>query len=136
MTHFDEMDPVEQMIGKPVTKMTGDELISYIKTYMQAMHGVDLGIDGVKERSVMTALRRIYKDDAGRIVKWVMTKRSGRDQKDELVTYFSFQRADKWWLDKIHIEMQVHQNRSRELAAAPKLTPLSALLRGPRRAQS
>lgn len=127
MTTFDQLDPVERRIDKSVTKMTSDDLISYIKTYMMALHNVDMAVDGIKERAIMTALKRIYKDDAGRLVKWVMSKYEGKDHKGQLVTFFSFQRSEKWWLDRLHTEMQVHQAAARSMEDVPQMTKLTDL---------
>lgn len=127
MARFSEMDAVEDRIGKSVVDMTADELVNYIKTYMKALHRIDLAVDPIKERSILTAFKKMYRDDAGPIVKWVMSEHKGKNSKGKLVTPTEFQKSNKWWTDEMHLEMQLHRQRSDVEASLPKLLPFSTL---------
>lgn len=81
------------------------ELISYLRSFMQAVHGLDLSVDGAPERAVMAKLRRTYGTDGGQIVKWVLWRYSGLWE-GAPVGYFSFASGRKWWTDKMHAELQ------------------------------
>lgn len=107
MSFFD-LDPVEEYLGKPVTAMTDQELVSYIKVYARAVHEIELPVQGIPERSVMAALKRTYGPaSAGRLVKWACRESIGK----EPVTYFDFSKGRKWWTDRQFIAMQAHFNK-------------------------
>lgn len=102
---FSDSDPLEDDMGVRCEQMNPDQLVAYIKSYQQAF-GLNLRIDGTPERAVFRAMQRIYgKDDAGRIVKWVFYHHKGRWE-NQPVTPFSFTKGRKWWVDKMHLEMQ------------------------------
>lgn len=113
---FADLDPVEEYLGKPVTAMTDDELVSYIKIYARAVHEIKLPVQGIPERSVMAGLKRTYgASSAGRLVKWACRESIGGDP----VTYFDFAKGRKWWTDRQFIAMQAYVNKeSSERAAA------------------
>ena len=67
---FSDNDPLEDDMGVRCEDMTPDQLVAYIKSYQEAF-GLNLKVEGLKERSVFRALQKLYgKADAGRIVKW------------------------------------------------------------------
>jgi hypothetical protein len=102
---FADTDPLEEDMGIRCEDMNPDQLVAYIKSYQEAF-GLNLKIEGQRERAVINGLVRIYgRQDAGRIIKWVFYQYKGRYDK-EPVTIFSFSKGRKWWLDKMHLEMQ------------------------------
>lgn len=102
---FTDMDPLEEDMGVRCEDMNPDQIIAYIKSY-QAAFGLDLKVDGLPERSVFRGMQRIYgQRDAGLIVKWVFYKYKGRYE-GEPVRHLSFAKGRKWWVDKMHLEMQ------------------------------
>lgn len=103
---FSDLDAVEEYLGKPVTAMTDQELVSYIKVYARAVHEIDMPIQGLPERSVMAGLKRTYGSaNAGKLVKWACMESIGAPQP---VGYFDFSKARKWWLDRNWIALQRH----------------------------
>lgn len=102
---FTDDDPLEQDMGVRCEDMTPDQLLAYVKSY-QGAFGLNIRIDGLPERSVFKGMQRIYgQRDAGNIVKWVFYKYRGKWE-GEPVTPFSFAKGRKWWVDKMHLEMQ------------------------------
>ncbi len=102
---FADPDPLEDDMGVRCQDMTPDQLVAYIKAYQEAF-GLILRVDGIPERSVFKAMQRIYgKTDAGLIVKWVFYHYKGRYE-NEPVRHLSFAKGRKWWVDKMHLEMQ------------------------------
>lgn len=108
---FTDPDPLEDDMGVLCQDMTPDQLICYIKSYQEAF-GLDLKVDGLPERAVFRGLQRIYGvRDAGLIVKWVFYHYRGRYE-GEPVRHLSFAKGRKWWVDKMHLEMQDELRRS------------------------
>lgn len=102
---FSDIDPLEEDMGVRCEDMTPDQLIAYIKSYQEAF-GLNLRVDGLKERSVFRALQKVYgKADAGRIVKWAFYHYRGTFR-DEPIGFFMFSKGNKWWTDKLHFEVQ------------------------------
>jgi hypothetical protein len=92
-------------MGVRCEDMSPDQLVSYIKSYQEAF-GLNLKVEGQKERAVFRALQNLYgKADAGRIVKWAFYHHKGRFR-DEPVGFFIFSKGNKWWTDKLYLEMQ------------------------------
>lgn len=92
-------------MGVRCENMTPDQLVSYIKSYQEAF-GLNLRVEGLKERSVFRALQKVYgKEDAGRIVKWAFYHYRGQFR-DEPIGFFMFSKGNKWWTDKLHFEVQ------------------------------
>lgn len=113
---FSDSDPLEDDMGVRCEDMSPDQLIAYIKSY-QAAFGLNLTIAGMPERSVFKSMQRLYgKADTGRIVKWVFYCHRGRWD-DQPITPLSFAKGRKWWVDKMHLEMQ--EAVSRENLPAP-----------------
>ena len=97
-------------MGVRCEDMTPDQLVAYIKSYQRAF-GLDLRVEGTKERAVFRGLQRVYgAADAGRIVKWAFYHYRGRFR-DEPIGFFIFSRGNKWWTDKLYLEMQQEVNR-------------------------
>lgn len=115
---FTDTDPLEDDMGVRCEDMTPDQLVSYIKSYQEAF-GLNLKIDGLPERSVFKGMQRIYgQQDTGRIVKWVFYKYKGRYD-GEPVRHLSFAKGRKWWVDKMHLEMQDALRKDAARTAAP-----------------
>lgn len=123
---FSDPDPLEQDMGRMCQDMTADQLVAYIIAYHDAF-GLRLVIDGMKERSVFTAMQRAYgRRDAGLIVKWVFYRHKGRCR-DEPVTPFTFAKGHSWWVQKMHCELQMHlQKEADEKAKAAAPTVIGA----------
>jgi hypothetical protein len=102
---FMDEDPLEQDMGVRCEDMTPNQLLKYVVTYQKAF-GMVIKVEGARENGVFTAMQRIYgQRDAGLIVKWSFWKHRGR-YRDEYVTPLSFATGRRWWLDKMHLEMQ------------------------------
>ena len=108
---FSDIDAIEEMMGKRVQMMTADELLTYYRTYVEAVHEVNLPVGNQnRERSVFQGLKNQYGPDAGLIVKWVCWKYKAewkqRSGKTKIVSYFGFQKGYKWWTDDMYLELQ------------------------------
>lgn len=113
---FSDNDPLEDDMGVRCQDMTPDQLVAYIKSYQQAF-GLNLRVEGLKERAVFRGLQRIYgKDNAGLIVKWAFYHHKGRFR-DEPIGFFMFSKGNKWWTDKLYLEMQEEQAKARQRTA-------------------
>ena len=105
---FTNLDAVEEYLGKPVTAMSDQELVSYIKVFARAVHDIDLPVQGIPERSIMAGLKRTYgSSNAGKLVKWACME-SIKTAKP--VSYFDFSKGHKWWLDQNWISLQRHMS--------------------------
>jgi hypothetical protein len=114
---FTDPDPVEDLMGVRVEEMTPDELVAYIKTY-QAAFDLVLAVEGVQERSIFKGMQRVYgQRTAGQIVKWVFYTYKGVYD-GQPVRFNSFALGRKWWVDKMHLEMQQHMNKQAPLSAS------------------
>ena len=113
---FSDSDPLEDDMGVRCQDMTADQLVAYIKSYQQAF-GLNLRVEGLKERAVFKGLQRVYgKDNAGLIVKWAFYHHKGRFR-DEPIGFFMFSKGNKWWTDKLYLEMQEEQAKARQRTA-------------------
>lgn len=107
---FSDTDPLEDDMGIRCEDMSPDQLVAYIKSY-HAAFGLNISIDGHPERAVFRGMQRIYGPaDTGRIVKWVFYKYRGHYD-NQIVTPLSFAKGRKWWVDRMHLEMQQEQAR-------------------------
>lgn len=107
---FTDEDPLEHDMGVRCENMTPDQLVAYVRAYQDAF-GLRLSVEGIPERSVFKGMQRIYgARDAGLIVKWVFWRYRGRWD-DEPVRFQSFSKGRKWWVDKMHLEMQEELRR-------------------------
>lgn len=105
MILFSDPDPLEHDMGVMCRDMSADQLVAYILAY-QAAFGITLTVEGFRERSVFLAMQRLYgRADAGDIVKWVFYRYHGR-YRGELIGHLSFTKGQKWFVDKMHREMQ------------------------------
>ena len=100
-----EMDAVEQMLGKPVYELSDNELVTYVKTSLREVNGLELPVQGMRERSIMAGLKRTYGPDAGKIVKWAFQHHQGR-RDGKPITYSTFSKNMKWWTDILYLELQ------------------------------
>lgn len=100
-----EMDAVEQMLGKQVEDLTDTELVVYVKTSMKEINGLELPVQGQRERAIMAGLKRTYGRDAGKIIKWVFQHHQGR-RDGKPITYSMFSKNMKWWTDIMYLELQ------------------------------
>lgn len=108
---FADTDPLEEDMGVRCEDMTPDQLVSYIMSYQKAF-GLNMPVDGHPERAIFRGMQRIYgKRDAGLIVKWVFYRYKGRYE-GEPIRYQSFAKGRKWWIDKMHLEMQDEMRRA------------------------
>lgn len=105
-----EMDSIEEMLGKSVEDLTDTELVVYVKTSMKEINGLDLPVQGMRERSIMAGLKRTYGPDAGKIVKWAFQHHQGR-RDGKPITYSTFSKNMKWLTDIWYLELQEHAQR-------------------------
>jgi hypothetical protein len=74
-------------------------------------------VEGLKERAVFKGLQRVYgRANAGNIVKWAFYHHKGRFR-DEPVGFFMFSKGNKWWTDKLYLEMQESLARESRITA-------------------
>jgi hypothetical protein len=108
---FSDADPLEQDMGVMCQNMNPDQLVAYIKSYQEAF-GLNLKVDGFKERGVFRGLQKLYgQQEAGRIVKWAFYHYKGHFR-NEPVGFFMFSKGNKWWTDKLHMEVQQEMTKS------------------------
>ncbi|QAX93695.1 hypothetical protein SEA_MELPOMINI_195 [Mycobacterium phage Melpomini] len=114
---FVDPDPIEEDMGVRCQEMSPEQLVSYIKTYHGAF-GLDLPVEGLKERSIFRGLQKTYgPEKAGQIVKWTFYRHKGKFR-GQTVGYFDFIKARKWFTDLMLMES------TEELARqAKKITP-------------
>ena len=99
-------------MGKPVTAMNANELVTYVKTWIKAVYELDLPVTANRERFIFSALIRTYGNEAaGRIVKWPFWKYDGKRNGTEYVTYSMFTKNMKWLTDIWYLELQEHLKR-------------------------
>lgn len=107
---FSDPDPIESLMSLRIEEMTPQEIVTYIKTYQDAF-GRKMAVEGFIERSIFKSMQRIYgKDTANLIVKWAFYKYKGV-WSGEVITFTSFSKGRKWWVDKMHQEMQEYQRK-------------------------
>jgi hypothetical protein len=97
---FTDPDPIEELLGKCVTEMVDQELVTYARLSLKAWYDLDLPTTAQRERSIMACLQRTYGPDAGLVVKWAL--------QHEPATYSMFSVGQKWRTDKWYVELQKH----------------------------
>ncbi|ACH62154.1 hypothetical protein MYRNA_185 [Mycobacterium phage Myrna] len=107
---FTDIDPLEEDMKVRVEDMSPDQLVVYLKDWQEAVNGVTMALDG-KELYMMRWLQKVYGDDAGLIIKWVCWKHRGKDDRNQLIVHRMFCTKMKWWVDKMHQEMQTAKRR-------------------------
>lgn len=105
---FRDQDPLEELMGSRVERMTPHQLVEYVQTYQEAF-GIRLAARKFAEDKVFITLQDVYgKRDAGRIVKWAFY--AGGPHKGSYrgrpIGFRDF--AVKWWTDQLHVELQQH----------------------------
>lgn len=115
---FEDVDAGEEYLSKPVSTMTPDELVAYVRHMVRESFGYALPVEGRPERAVFTWVRRVYGDDAGAVVKWVFWRHSGKTSDGEPVSHFSWAKGRKWWVDRMFLELQQHRAGEAGKAAA------------------
>lgn len=109
-----QRDPVEQMLGKDVQSMDVHDLLVYSQEKFKARFGYALVIEGYPENGVLRRLVRLYKTDAGLMIKWVFEKHDGLWKTRDKTNKFSvmwFQTRFKWWTDQMYAEVQAEKTR-------------------------
>lgn len=117
---FTDLDAVEEMMGKSVEGMTAHELVTYVKTWIRAVYGLDLPASPYREKAIFASLKRTYGDrQAGLLVKWPYWRYNGK-RGTEYVTYNTFNKGMKWQLDLWYLELQKEMRRelNRDKASA------------------
>ena len=114
---FTDTDPLEEEMHVRCEDMTSDQLTSYFQAWQHHINGVNLKLDGQEWRR-MAWLQEVYgQADAGNIVKWVCWKHRGKID-GEIVTHRRFNSRMKWWVDKMHIGMQMEIRREQRKPTA------------------
>lgn len=99
-------DPIEKLMDKSVEVMTASDLVTYMKTYLEARYSIELAVDGIVERKTLESFQKRYgKAKAGRIVQHVLFHHGGRKD-GKYVTPTLFNMKMKWWTDEMDFEMQ------------------------------
>lgn len=102
---FDQSDFGEDLLGKSVKNMSGDDLLPYAVAMHKEYLGFRLIIDPVKDRAVMRWLKKTYGEEAGEMVKWMFFQHGGKLDNGETFTTTWFNSNHKWWIDQIYSEM-------------------------------
>lgn len=103
---FADQDPLEEDMKILVEDMTADQLVAYLRDYQ--IHGpnhVTLKLDGIEYRRMQWLIDVYGQPDAGRIIKWICYHHHGKAD-GQVITHRRFNSKMKWWVDKMHIEMQ------------------------------
>ena len=124
---FTDPDPLEQDMKVRVEDMSPDQLVVYLKDWQEAFHGIQMNLDG-KELYMMRWMEKVYGPDAGRIIKWTTYKHRGRDDRGYLIVHRMFCTKMKWWVDKMHQEMQAAVLRETRRAETPKTSRFATSL--------
>jgi len=123
---FSDRDPVEELMGLRVEDMNPNELVTYLKTYQDAFDR-RLAVQGHMERAIFRSMQKIYgTTDAGLIVKWSLYRYKGV-YGGEPITFTSFAKGRKWWVDKMHLEMQAHRAKESQASVDPAVIGVGAM---------
>lgn len=120
--YFHDPDVGENHLGKMTTEMTAAETVAYTKFMIKQTTGLQVYIAGsaARERAIFTKLAKDYgKVNAGKIVKYAFYSRA------EEVGFTSFDKARRWWTDKIFESLQrceVFEREQVEAQAAGRRT--------------
>ena len=111
-----ELDPIEEMIGKPLEQMAPAQLARYITYYQREANSIQL-VDppGVRETSTFKSLQGEYgKERTAALLRHIFLKEGGRLEvrkgEQEYISHRHFTTAMRWWTDKLDIALQVEAN--------------------------
>lgn len=106
------LDPIEEMIGKPLEKMAPGQLARYVTYYQREANSISLtDPPTVRETSIFKALQSEYgKDRTAALFRHIFLKEGGRMEitkgQREYVAHRHFTTAMRWWTEKIDVELQ------------------------------
>ena len=108
-----ELDPIEEMIGKPLEQMAPAQLARYITYYQREANGIQL-VDPptVRETAIFKSLQNEYgKERTAALIRHVFLEEGGRMEvrkgEKEYIAHRHFTTAMRWWTDKLDIALQV-----------------------------
>lgn len=106
------MDSIEKKIGKSVSEMTSDQLLTYFEWGKAEVTGSKNPPGGAKQSATFKSFQERYgRDEAGKMVQHaVFKKKCEHDGKPLGVG--SFSEGSKWLTDIIQDEMNKNQKRS------------------------
>ena len=108
----DELDPVEEMIGRPLEQMAPAQIARYISLYQREANDISL-VDPPthRETAIFKSLQREYgSDHVAALIRHIFLKNGGRMEvrkgEHEYIAHRHFTTAMRWWTDKLNIELQ------------------------------
>lgn len=108
-----ELDPIEEMIGKPLEQMAPAQLARYITYYQREANGIQLtDPPTVRETSIFKSLQNEYgKERTAALLRYIFLQEGGRMEvrkgEKEYIAHRHFTTAMRWWTDKLDIALQV-----------------------------
>lgn len=126
------LDPVEDLIGKPLEQMAPGQLARYITIYQLEANGIQL-VDppGHAEVSALKAFQKHYGPDrAANIIRFLFLRHGGTYDvwgTDDLIEHRHFTSGMRRWTNKIDIDLQKkawvaqHEDEDDDLVFATEL---------------
>lgn len=119
MAH-EELDAIEEKMGKPLEKMKPHELVKYITTFHQEVNGLQLPSAPHADLSVMKTFQNDYgKERAAAVLRFLFSGQGGKYEvvrEREVITHRHFSRGLRWWLDKVDLKLQQADKSEKEVA--------------------
>lgn len=112
-----ELDPIEEMIGKPLERMAPGQLARYVTYYQREANGIQL-VDPptVRETSVFKSLQNEYgKERTAALIRHIFLNQGGRMEvrkgEKEYVSHRHFTTAMRWWTERIDVSLQAKSEK-------------------------
>lgn len=117
-----ELDPVEEMIGRPLEQMAPAQVARYISLYQREANSISL-VDPPthRETAIFKSLQREYgADHVAALIRHVFLKNGGRMEvrkgEYEYIAHRHFTTAMRWWTDRLNIELQAKVERKSKVS--------------------
>ena len=118
-----DLDPIEEMIGKPLEKMAPGQLARYVTYYQREANGIELtDPPTVRETSIFKSLQKEYgKDRTAALFRHIFLKEGGRMEvtrgQQEYIAHRHFSTVMRWWTEKIDVSLQATQTRKESVSS-------------------
>ena len=119
MAH-EELDIIEEKMGKPLEKMKPHELVKYVTNFQQEVNGLQLPSAPHADLSVMKTFQKDYgAERAAAVLRFLFSKQGGKYEvglDKEAITPRHFSRGLRWFTDKIDLTLQQAGKAEEEVA--------------------
>lgn len=122
ITMSEELDPVEEVIGKPLERMAPGELARYVTIYQREANNIFLtDPPTIREVSVFKSFQKEYgKDRTAALFRHVFLKNGGRMEvrkgEKEYVAHRHFSTAMRWWTERIDVMLQARTEQKAKVS--------------------